>query len=152
MRSNNQTRGPFQTKKKNKNYVYISESPHVRESKTVLDSGFHTVDSGFQVLDSSICQWNLDSGFQSLLVFRIPWAVIPDSKEQDSGFHRQNFPAFWIQSAKISRIPLHQQLYTICLECSYLIRVIKIYFGVKTHEMNQSYIHTPPGNQIEARL
>ena len=37
-----------------------------------LDSGFHTVDSGFQVLDSSICQWNLDSGFQSLLVFQIP--------------------------------------------------------------------------------
>ena len=22
------------------------------------------VDSGFQVLDSSLCQWNLDSGFQ----------------------------------------------------------------------------------------
>ena len=26
--------------------------PHVRESKKVLDSGFHAVDSGFQVLDS----------------------------------------------------------------------------------------------------
>ena len=26
-------------------------SPHVRESKTVLDSGFHAVDSGLQVLD-----------------------------------------------------------------------------------------------------
>ena len=30
--------------------------PHVRESRTVLDSGFHTVDSRFQALDSSICQ------------------------------------------------------------------------------------------------
>ena len=45
-------------------------SLHVRESKTVLDSGFHTVDSGFQVLDSSVC--HLDSGFQSLVGFRIP--------------------------------------------------------------------------------
>ena len=27
-------------------------SPHVRESLTVLDSGFHAVDSGLQVLDS----------------------------------------------------------------------------------------------------
>ena len=26
-------------------------SPHVSESKTVLDSGFHAVDYGFQVLD-----------------------------------------------------------------------------------------------------
>ena len=28
------------------------ESPHIRESKTMLDPGFHAVDSGFQVLDS----------------------------------------------------------------------------------------------------
>ena len=27
-------------------------SPYVRESRTVLDSGFHAVDSGFRVLDS----------------------------------------------------------------------------------------------------
>ena len=59
-------------------------SPRARESKTVLDSGFHAVDSGFQVLDSSpfywifffsfyfICHWNLDSGFQSLVGVRIP--------------------------------------------------------------------------------
>ena len=45
-------------------------SSHARESKTVLDSGFHAVDSGFQVLDSSLCQWNL--GCQSLVGFRIP--------------------------------------------------------------------------------
>ena len=37
-------------------------SPHVRESMTVLDSGFATVDSGFRLLDS---------GFQ-LSGFRIP--------------------------------------------------------------------------------
>ena len=40
-------------------------SPHIRESKTVIDSGFHAVDSGFQVLDSSFF-------FQLNLAVRIP--------------------------------------------------------------------------------
>ena len=39
-----------------------------QESKTVLDSRF-------QVLNSRLCQWNLDAGFQWLVGFRIPWAV-----------------------------------------------------------------------------
>ena len=38
------------------------------------------------LLDSSICQKNLDSEFQSLVGFRIP-----DSKTQDSRFHKQKF-------------------------------------------------------------
>ena len=47
--------------------VYVS--PHVRESKTVLDCGFHIVDSGFQVLDSSLFgTWILNW----LVGFRIP--------------------------------------------------------------------------------
>ena len=79
-------------------------SPHVRESKTVLDSGFHAVDFGFQLLDSSLCRWNLDSGFQSLVGFRIPWPEfqipkrrIPDSPTQispDSEPHKQKYPGF----------------------------------------------------------
>ena len=40
-----------------------TSSPHVRESKTVLDSGFHAKDSGFRALDSSLFQWDLDSVF-----------------------------------------------------------------------------------------
>ena len=72
------------------------------------------MDSGFQELDSS--QWNLDSGFQSLVgfpilkaVFRIPKPRTPDSTGKisripdstsknfpDSGFHEQKFPGFWI--------------------------------------------------------
>lgn len=36
-------------------------SPHVRYSKTASDSGFYAVDSGLQVLDSSL----LDSEFQN---------------------------------------------------------------------------------------
>ena len=69
---------------------------------TVLNSEIHAEDSGFQVLDSPTCQWNLDSGFQSLPGFRIPWAVfqilqkarIPDLQESISGFQ--------IPQAKIS--------------------------------------------------
>ena len=48
-------------------------SPYIREIQRVLDSGFHTVDSESQVLDSGffiIGTWN--SGFQSLVGFRIP--------------------------------------------------------------------------------
>ena len=40
------------------------------------------LDFGYRILDS--CQWNLDSGFQSLVGFRIRWVVIPDSKAQDT--------------------------------------------------------------------
>ena len=42
-------------------------TPRTRESKTVLDSGFHAVDFGFQLLNSGFCKWNLNSGFQSLV-------------------------------------------------------------------------------------
>ena len=35
---------------------YRNILPHVRESKTVLDSGFHAMDSRFQVLNASLCQ------------------------------------------------------------------------------------------------
>ena len=62
------------------------ESPFVRSSKTVLDSGLHAVDSGFQALDSRFFvsgTWTRDS-----------LSCIPDSKAQDSGFHKQKFLAF----------------------------------------------------------
>ena len=44
------------------------EKPHVREFSTVLGSGFHTADSEFQVLDSSICELQslVGSRFQNL--------------------------------------------------------------------------------------
>ena len=54
---------------------YGSKFPHVGKSKTGFPSrhsGFHLMDSGSQVLYSSLYQWNLDPGFQSLVGFRIP--------------------------------------------------------------------------------
>ena len=56
-------------------------------------------------MDSGICQDNLNSGFQSLVGFRIPRAVfrtqklrIPDTTSKilfNSGSHKQKFPGFW---------------------------------------------------------
>ena len=51
-----------------------------------LDSGFHTVDSRFQVLDCGLCRWNIDSGFQSLVGFWIPKAVFQIPQAEISRF------------------------------------------------------------------
>ena len=72
-------------------------SSHARKSKTVLNSGLHAVDSGFQVLNSSLCWWNLDSGFQSLVGFQIPNSRVSDSTSKifpDAGLHEQKCPGF----------------------------------------------------------
>ena len=46
---------------------------HAKESKALLDSGFHALNSGFPCTVHVFCWWNLLSGFQSLVVFcRIP--------------------------------------------------------------------------------
>ena len=62
-------------------------------------------DPGFQAPDSSLCQWNVGSGFQSLVGLWIPWAVFLNPKPRisystskifpDSGFYKRNFPRFW---------------------------------------------------------
>ena len=44
--------------------------PHVREFKTVLDSGFHAVDSGFQVLETGL--FISGTWIQSSVGLRIP--------------------------------------------------------------------------------
>ena len=55
-------------------------------------SGFHVTDSGLQVLDSSLCQWNLDSQFQLLVGIRIIWAVLRTPKPRIPDFTRKFFP------------------------------------------------------------
>ena len=60
--------------------IKVEFSPHVGETETALNSGFHVVDSGF-----------LSTGFQWLAGFRIFLNCILDSKTQDPGFHKQFF-------------------------------------------------------------
>ena len=50
--------------------------------------------SGLQVLDCSLCQWNLDSQFQLLVGFRILWAVLRTPKPRVSDFTCKFFPDF----------------------------------------------------------
>ena len=58
-------------------------------SKAVLDSGFHVADFGFQALPGELGFWILIvSGISDTL------SCVPDSKVQDSGFHKQKFPEF----------------------------------------------------------
>ena len=70
----------------------------------VLDSGLHAVDSGFQVLDSSFCRWNLNSGFQSLVEFRTPYAVFQIPKPRILDSTKQKF----LDSEIL--IPLHEAI------------------------------------------
>ena len=69
------------------------------------------MDSGFHLLDSR--SFSVELGFRIRIVSGIPdsYTCIPDSKAQDSGFHKQKFPRFWIPNAKISRIPESGFLY-----------------------------------------
>ena len=72
--------------------------PHVKGSKTALDSGINAVDSGFLVLDSSLRQWNLESRFQSFWDYRFLELY---SGFQSPGFHRStniNFQDFGIRT------------------------------------------------------
>ena len=43
-------------------------------------------------LDSTLCHWNLDTGFQSLVGFRIPSAVFRIPKPRTSNSTSKNFP------------------------------------------------------------
>ena len=76
--------------------------------KTVLDSAFPIVDARFQVLDSTLCQRNLDSGFLSLSGgISDSLSCVPNSKIQHSWFHNQIFldPDFLAQISQIPSLP-----------------------------------------------
>ena len=77
------------------NYAWANLfAPYIKGSKTVLDSGSHAVDSGFQWLDSR--SFPVELGFRIPIVGGIPdsYSCIPDSRVQDCKFHTQKFPGF----------------------------------------------------------
>ena len=94
--------------------------PHVRRSKTVL-----IWNSTPWIPD--LFQWNLDSGFQSLVGYRIPWAAfrIPKNRILDSTASicwipdstSKNFPDSGI------RVLLHRWHLSFCLPFSFVISV-----------------------------
>ena len=67
---------------------------HTRKLKTILDCGLDAVDSGFQdwIPDSLM----VEKGFRILFIIEIPDSLscIPESKAQDSGFHKPKFAPF----------------------------------------------------------
>ena len=85
--------------------------PHVRESKTVLDSRFHVTDSGFQLLDCSLCQQNFYSSFQSLVGFRFPWAVFRIPKPRIPDSTRKNFSDYGIRIPLVHRAEWKKYIY-----------------------------------------
>ena len=80
---------------KSRDFMYAS--PHVR-SNTLMDSTLSIPVSGYG--NSSIGQWNLDSGFQSLVGSRIPWVVFRNSKISILDPTSTNFPGFRIPQSK----------------------------------------------------
>ena len=69
----------FKFSSKSIRYVLSALSPHLTESKRVLDSGFWIPHSGFRISGTGfliLCQWDLDSGFN---------CEIPDSGLQNPG-------------------------------------------------------------------
>lgn len=66
--------------------IWINFLHHVRDPRTVLDSGFRTVNSThFQIPGTRFqiaYQWNLDSRLQRLVGFQITWAVFRISKSK----------------------------------------------------------------------
>ena len=77
--------------------IWINFLHHVRDPRTVLDSGFHAVNSRFQVLDPDCL--SVEPGFKIATVGGFPdyWSCIQDVKVQnpdstskkipDSGFY-----------------------------------------------------------------
>ena len=97
------------------------KSPHGKEAKTVLDSGFHDGNFGFQLLESSFLvrgTWIPDSLSSS--VFRIPKPRFPESTENfpDSSFHKQEFPGSGVLYTGRVKITLKSEI-IFCEFCLY---------------------------------
>ena len=70
--------------------------PKGTHPKTILDSGFHFMDSSPETAFRILFQWNLDYGFQSLVGFRIPQGAV---------YSGIQCPGFRIPPVKMPLIP-----------------------------------------------
>ena len=85
--------------------IWINFLHHVRDPRTVLDSGFHAVNSRFQVLDSRLRisrTWIQDCNrwWLSRLL-----ELYSGCQSPKSGFHKQKNPGFWILQLNLSWVP-----------------------------------------------
>ena len=69
--------------------------------------GFWNPRCGFQIPGTGFQSLSVELGLCFPIISGIPDSLscIPDSKPQESGFHKQNFPRLQIPQAKIIRIP-----------------------------------------------
>ena len=80
------------------NSVYVTESKPAIILGSILDSGFGIRGTGFRIP----CQWNLDSGFQSLCRFQSP------------GFRTPQAKLFQIPKPRFSHIGRHSSTSFLC--------------------------------------
>ena len=87
----------------------FNKSWGIARCKGIQDSlGFRIPRNGFRILGSGfriLGQWNLDSGFQSLEGFQIPWDVYSVFQSLGLRIIQQKSAGFRILQAKISLVP-----------------------------------------------
>ena len=88
---------------------FLPHVRHVRESKTGLDSGFHTVDSRSQVLDSLSVE--LGFGIPIVSGSSDSLSCISDSKAKGSGFFKQKFLGIGLRIPQAKIFPDSSILY-----------------------------------------
>ena len=103
---------------------------HVREF-WILGSGFHAMDSGFQVLDSILFQCNLDSGFHrqwdsgfQSTGYRITQSKFSQIADSTIGSFSKRIRRRQRERQKSNRFRLAKQLHCTCIPlfCTFLCR------------------------------
>ena len=118
--------------------LLICSIRHISVNPEALDSGSHAVDSRFHVLDSSLFQWNLDSGFQSLVgcIHRIhKWRTrgkqLVPSRESEALEDKQKLQmkTFRELAESLARIPPKITLYGLLFKYNYVGCLLPLMFS-----------------------
>ena len=118
--------------------LWLNYSLLVRKSKTVLDSGFHAMDSGFQAMDSSL-QLGLWIPIISGISEPLSW-IFPNSKSQDSGFHKQIFQDSGFHKKKFAGFRILDSLHGAILYIKQLHTTVSNKQFLWWIEMNHVYV------------